>query len=102
MISISEDNVCLFCLDECESSACENRFGCSCKVIYHNKCMDDWVNIKNVCPICKATISEETSEDTEDTSDVRVLKCGMNLITFVVAIMLCIILALLIVNNQYY
>ena len=71
MLGTTNENVCIFCLVDCNETPYVNRFGCDCKVIYHDECMDDWVKVNNVCPICKnnfiivtpANIVEELSND---------------------------------------
>ena len=51
MYDNDDNDVCLFCLDVAEVSV--NTFGCNCKLIYHQECMNSWIALSNKCPVCK-------------------------------------------------
>ena len=45
-----ENNECIICLDEMVIG--EYIKTLKCGHIYHNKCINEWFNIKKICPIC--------------------------------------------------
>ena len=55
---MNDDKICIICYDKCDKE-CEDIddidyiVNCECKVNYHKKCIEEWLNIKNKCPICR-------------------------------------------------
>ena len=55
---MNNEKYCLFCLDiipNSEFREIEIDFGCSCKINYHNECMDIWLSSHRFasCPLCR-------------------------------------------------
>jgi len=44
--------ICLFCLDE-TGEEFKHSFDCDCTFQYHQKCLDEWIKVKRMCPICR-------------------------------------------------
>lgn len=44
-----EKDECIICFDELIDTEIKKL---KCNHIYHNKCINDWLNKKNTCPIC--------------------------------------------------
>lgn len=98
MIFTTDESVCIFCLVECENTICENRFGCDCKVTYHEECMDGWIQIKNVCPICKTNVFliQDSDNVSENIQRIRMLDCGITIISIGVTCIMGIIITAMI------
>jgi hypothetical protein len=43
---------CAICLSDCDSNFTKTP----CDHVYHQKCLIDWLNVKNDCPICKRIV----------------------------------------------
>lgn len=52
-----EEEKCMICLEEYED--CEDLARLNCGHDYHFSCIKKWLLIKNACPICKASVTEE-------------------------------------------
>lgn len=44
--------VCSICLHVIDNTICE----LTCKHVFHDRCISEWVNIKNQCPLCRCVI----------------------------------------------
>ncbi|KAL4231281.1 RING finger protein 24 [Mactra antiquata] len=50
---------CPVCLDDFLKK--EKIAVCSCHHVFHSRCLLEWLQRKNNCPLCKATVRKETS-----------------------------------------
>jgi hypothetical protein len=68
-----KNNSCLLCLIEINPNEdvfnstniilknnSEYYFGCSCKIVLHKTCMEEWCNARLCCPICLTVFKETT------------------------------------------
>ena len=46
---MNDDKICLICYDKCDKESYDIDYivNCECKVNYHKKCIEEWLNIKN-------------------------------------------------------
>ena len=58
----SSNEVCPVCLDEFRSG--EKIAQCPCKHVFHCKCLLQWLQESNTCPMCKQKVKTEASENT--------------------------------------
>ncbi|CAD8080713.1 unnamed protein product [Paramecium sonneborni] len=56
IISPAKDQECIICLDLLEKYQC--RFT-SCKHIFHDQCLNEWLQIQQTCPLCRENLFEE-------------------------------------------
>ena len=57
--NIPECSICLeYILDDLHKTKCNH--------IFHNKCINDWLNEKNTCPLCRRNINRRREPSVED------------------------------------
>merc|ERR1719210_96220 len=54
--SLGEQTKCLICLDEFNDG--DDVKTLPCLHIYHQKCIERWLNTDNSCPVCKTAIGD--------------------------------------------
>jgi hypothetical protein len=57
--SITSTITCSICIDEIDIKDDKNikTLNCSNKHIFHIICIDNWLNINNICPLCREEIN---------------------------------------------
>lgn len=81
-----DNDVCLFCLDMAEVSV--NTFGCNCKLIYHEECMNSWIALSNKCPVCKHyTINVRVAESTNNMQSVKEYVTIFTIVMYIIFVM---------------
>jgi hypothetical protein len=83
------DKDCIICYDKCNKKRDNINFivNCSCKMNYHKKCIEKWLNIKNRCPICREVW--QTYDDNDDDNDITryiLCCCTVNVIYLIIVI----------------
>lgn len=58
-LNVEETDTCSICLDFYEHTQIVRQL--PCKHIYHVKCIDPWLLVNHVCPLCKADIFARSS-----------------------------------------
>ena len=81
------DKDCIICYEKCNRKRDNIEFivNCKCKMSYHKKCIEKWLNIKNKCPICR---EEWKTYDDNDNDITRFIVgcCTVNIIYLIVVI----------------
>lgn len=54
-VTVAKDTHCLICLNIFDDKIA-TKLDCTCKYYYHKECINEWLNIKNICPICKYSL----------------------------------------------
>ena len=49
------DDLCIICFDDINSEEIIKKLSCGHK--FHNKCISQWINIKNYCPYCRNVVA---------------------------------------------
>jgi hypothetical protein len=67
---------CLFCLEPIQDNPAQNPIGCSCKILLHPQCLEQWWTQKQQleCPVCH-TVAVPNPQINES---VRVVYVAMN------------------------
>ncbi|GFO14538.1 RING finger protein 122-like [Plakobranchus ocellatus] len=55
-------NSCPVCLEEFSKG--EKIAACNCQHVFHSKCLIQWLQCRNNCPLCKAPVSRSARETT--------------------------------------
>ena len=78
-------NDCIICYDKCDDKCNDINYkiNCKCKMSYHKKCIEEWLNIKNKCPICRQTWEYN---DKFDTTKYIICYCTINIL-YVIALL---------------
>jgi len=73
-------DICTICHDDLSIGIKSEN--CECKLIYHESCLKDWYQIKNICPVCKKSnsILYDFKDSNYDKFDQIVLGAGEKLI----------------------
>ena len=55
---IDKVSICSICLNEIIESQ-KSRYKCShCSNTFHTVCMNEWMNIKEICPLCRSDLND--------------------------------------------
>ncbi len=54
---INEEEVCAICYDIINNDKKNNLTKLECNHTYHTKCIDNWVVLKKICPLCMQSVS---------------------------------------------
>ena len=52
----NSDNNCMICLEEIVNFDSNSKLPCGCINYFHGKCLKEWFNLNNYCPICRKDI----------------------------------------------
>ena len=53
---INMNNNCMICLEEINNFNPNSKLPCGCINSFHGKCLKEWFNLNNYCPICRKNI----------------------------------------------
>eukprot|EP01102_Stenamoeba_stenopodia_P023216 TRINITY_DN9921_c0_g1_i1.p1 TRINITY_DN9921_c0_g1~~TRINITY_DN9921_c0_g1_i1.p1 ORF type:complete len:288 (+),score=28.19 TRINITY_DN9921_c0_g1_i1:211-1074(+) len=56
-----EELSCAVCMDNFQANDMVRKL--SCKHIYHDKCVSQWLEINSTCPMCRATVTEASTSE---------------------------------------
>ena len=56
----NDDGKCVICIDELEMK--ETCKMINCNHVFHKECIQDWLNVKHNCPICRTSIHQNREE----------------------------------------
>ncbi|KAL1553811.1 RING-type E3 ubiquitin transferase [Salvia divinorum] len=58
---VDEDGVCVVCLDNLVQLGNGEVARLDCGHQYHQRCIRNWLNVNNTCPLCKTTVVNGSS-----------------------------------------
>jgi len=80
------ENNCIICYEKCKKNSVNIDFiiNCKCKMNYHKKCIEEWLNIKNKCPICRQIWKSFNDNDNDITK--FIICCSMINIFYLIVV----------------
>merc|ERR1712098_663425 len=58
----NEEEHCSICLQELQ----ENIFQTKCKHKFHKECLEKWLDVSRVCPLCKTALKREVNDGLDE------------------------------------
>jgi hypothetical protein len=76
-ISITTSITCSICIDDIDIKDNENikTLNCSSKHIFHIICIDNWLKVNNICPLCREEIKNNKKIEVNNTIQNNNLTC---------------------------
>lgn len=100
-ISFNTNINCSICIDEIDIKDNENTkiIDCSNKHIFHTVCINKWLKVNNICPLCRENIKIENSQSTQTNNQTDTTFTRFQ---YFIKIMLIITLFTIAIYSSYY
>ena len=56
------NKLCTICLSPLHKRRQSKQLSCECRVIFHNVCLQRWLNENNTCPICHKELTHNKNK----------------------------------------